>query len=893
MRTPSAGLVGRSTERTQLAAALSLAVTAVPQLVVMEGDPGIGKTALLDDLAAEVGGAPGRTVMLTRVACDERERLMGYGLAGLILGEVVDPAESVLSVAKRLLRWFGQQQTEDVTAVVLIDDAQWMDVGSADALRFALRRLRSDRILAVVARRPPTSGDDWATLLSDRVLTRMVRPQPLSSVDVLELLVQRPIGRRDAAAAADILRVTGGVPLLVQSELAVPSTLGTAVSASSAVRQMMRGMPAEAVDLVEALAVWAEPASPSLLAAVAGTDRTFAALGDAVAATMVMVASTGVVEFSHALLRTAVYGQIPLPRQRELHGRAAAASTGVRQLEHRVAAAARPDQSLTDELVAAAAATRRENRPGQAAHLLLMAASVAPGADEREWMMLQALCDRLEAFDLTGAAELEVQARAARDSPLRSYTLGLIARDRGDTAAADALLRSAVDAATADTDHDLAVTAAIELSRMHASLNNGGDVLRAVASVDDLPQALPAEVQVRLTTMTAVGEWESGRIERAIQILDGLTPPERGTAADADRFAARGMIRYFHGDLAASIQDLDYAISLSHLWRPSVMLDRAHVQRSLSHYLAGDWDAAAVDAATACTVADTDERPWIVALAHAMAAMVPANRGQWDIAETHLQEAVRANRRIRSAQGDGLTASAAAQISLVRGDFEQVLHVVAPALRTEVLTKLQAVRSYRWLMIVAITALTELNRFDEAQQQLHAYSDMVRRWPQAPGPARLGWLAGRLAQARGDASAAAAAYDTDLADPQMSRSPFTLAEVLYSSGALERRVGHRREGIDRLTRARSIFLRLRATPFVVGCDTELSGAGLRQPSSPTLGLTEREQDVAVLVAKGMTNNEIAAELYLTSKTIEYHLGNIYSKLAISGRRELRRRLAGS
>lgn len=182
--------------------------------------------------------------------------------------------------------------------------------------------------------------------------------------------------------------------------------------------------------------------------------------------------------------------------------------------------------------------------------------------------------------------------------------------------------------------------------------------------------------------------------------------------------------------------------------------------------------------------------------------------------------------------------------------------MVAPVRRPDRLLKLQAARSYRWLMIATITALTELGRLDDAQQQLHDYRDMVLRFSEAPGPP--GWvgLAGQLARAR--------------AEP-------------WSAG-----IGHRREGIDRLTRA--IFVQLRAAPFITRCDTELGEAGLHQPASPTLGLTEREQDVAVLIAKGMTNNKIAAELYLTPKTIEYHLGNIYSKLHISGRRELRRRL---
>ncbi|VTU41434.1 Transcriptional regulatory protein UhpA (plasmid) [Variovorax sp. PBS-H4] len=892
MTAPAPTLVGRATERAELQAALMLAAQSQPQLVIVQGVAGIGKTTLLSRLAGAADHVDGRKVAVTRVTCDEHEQVIEFGLAGLIIGDLIDPAESVLSVARRLLHWFGQQQNTDTTGVLVIDDAHWMDTGSADAVRFALRRLRSDRILVVIARRTSTSPDPWGSLLADPAFARVVEPSPLSEADVLELIdtQQQPVS---LPSAADIVRATGGVPLLVLANLAAPDATGPrTVSPAGAARQMLRGLPPDTVGVIEALAVLAEPTSPSVLATVAGTGDTFAALQAGTDIGMVVLEPPGLVRFSHALLRDAVHDHIPLLRQRTLHRRAAAATTGLRALTHRVMAAPQPDQQLTDELVAQADTARRSSRPGQAAAHLMMARTVSPDPEQRETLVLNALCDSLEAFDLTAAAALEPQARQARNSALRSYALGLLSRDNGQITDAGPLLRAAIDKAKATGDADLAASAAIELARMHASLNEGNEILDAVNSVASLHQDLPTQTQVRLSTMRAVGEWQSGQIDRAMHILDPMTPPDRGESADADQFAARGMIRYFHGDLTASVQDLTYAISLSHRWRPSVMLDRAHLQRSLGHYLLGDWDAAAVDAGAACTLADTGERPWLSALAHATAAMVPANRGQWDLAQSHLDEAERANSRIRSTQGDGLTASAASQLCLVRGDYDQVLDVIAPVRRAAPLLKLQAVRSYRWLMIAAITALTELDRLDEAEAELRTYREMVRRLPQAPGPARLGWLTGRLAQARGDAAAAAAAYDRELSEPGLATSPFTVAEVLYSSGGLEKRMGHRREGIDRLTRARSLFVTLRAAPFIARCDAELAEAGLHQPASPALGLTEREQDVAVLIAKGMTNNEIAAELYLTPKTIEYHLGNIYSKLHLSGRRELRRRLTG-
>lgn len=885
-------LVGRAAEQDVLERGVVDAGRSQPRVVVVQGDPGIGKTAVIEDFQRRLSAVD--AVIVVRAGCVEHEQDIGFAGLGLVLGEWLDASESVLSAGRRLLSWFDEQQADDRVVVLLLDDVQWMDLQSAEALRFTLRRLRSDRVLTVVARRRPDQPDGWAGLLSDTTLTTVVEPAPLTAAQVMEMA---SMGGDPAAMvpaeAVEVVRRTGGVPLLVKSVLArsqggTGPALRGPLSPVTAVRQLLRGVSAEALSLVQALAVIAEPSEPAQLGAVAGTTQTFDALTGALRTTVIAVSDTGKIQFSHALLREAVYADIPLPRRRQLHLRAADHATADRALAHRVLAAEQPDQALTDQLTDAAHAARRNNQPGLSATHRLRARAVTPDPAEHETLLLQALCDRLDNYDLAGATELEPEAQQTRDSALRSYALGLLARDHGHPDRAATLLTTAIDRAETAGQVDLAARAAIELARMHASLNNGPQVLAAIRHAD---QAAEPELVARATTMLGVGEWQCGRIGRAIDILDPM-PRTTGSLSEADRFAARGMVRYYHGDLTGSVHDLDYAISLSHLWRPSVMLDRAHIQRFLGHFLIGDWDAAVVDAGTACTLADTGDRPWIAALAHAAAAQVPVHRGEFDVARAHLAQARQANRRVRSTQGDGLLASAAAMLCLLEGDFDGVLGVLTPIRQQpDIFARLQAVRSYRWLMVSLITALVELKRIPEAQEELSVYRQIVARLPEAPGSARLGWLAGRIAEAQGNPVAAAAGYDADLADPRTSKSAFTLAEMLYSSGALERQRGHRREAIDRLSRAKAIFVGLRAAPFVERCDVELARCGIRSSTAAaTLGLTEREQDVAALVVKGLTNKEVAAELYLTPKTIEYHLGNIYARCGIAGRRELRRRL---
>src|SRR5208282_709990 len=115
--------------------------------------------------------------------------------------------------------------------------------------------------------------------------------------------------------------------------------------------------------------------------------------------------------------------------------------------------------------------------------------------------------------------------------------------------------------------------------------------------------------------------------------------------------------------------------------------------------------------------------------------------------------------------------------------------------------------------------------------------------------------------------------------------------LLLAHGQLLRRTGNRKDAIERLRRANNLCLGLRAVPFIARTEEELAACHL--PSNPAtkqpvLALTSRETEVAHLVGKGLSNPEIAAELFISRKAVEYHLGNIYAKCGVPGRQELRR-----
>jgi DNA-binding NarL/FixJ family response regulator len=129
-------------------------------------------------------------------------------------------------------------------------------------------------------------------------------------------------------------------------------------------------------------------------------------------------------------------------------------------------------------------------------------------------------------------------------------------------------------------------------------------------------------------------------------------------------------------------------------------------------------------------------------------------------------------------------------------------------------------------------------------------------------------------------------------DTASTQSPVHTVRLLLAHGRLLRRTGNRKDAVERLRRARAVFSVLRAAPFIARTEQELAEChlpgGQAKKKQSVLALTSRETEVAHLVGKGLSNPEIAAELFISRKAVEYHLGNIYAKCGVQGRQQLRR-----
>jgi ATP/maltotriose-dependent transcriptional regulator MalT len=235
-------------------------------------------------------------------------------------------------------------------------------------------------------------------------------------------------------------------------------------------------------------------------------------------------------------------------------------------------------------------------------------------------------------------------------------------------------------------------------------------------------------------------------------------------------------------------------------------------------------------------------------------------------------------------EGLGTAYLAAGALARSRNDPEGVIEHLA--VLTSSPPMLAALQFWPWF----IEALIDTEQLDRAGVE-------IERLEEAAAARRLEFraqvmaLRARLSAASGQSHEASAMFRDALKhlgpnDPFLDR-----ALVHQSYGRLLQAREDQSGAIDQLQAARKMLASVGAAPFVAGVDRDLSAAGLpaatAAPAKSALGLTDRERDVATLVAQGMSNPEVAAELYVSRKAVEYHLHNIYGKLGIASRRELR------
>jgi len=899
---------GRTNELAAIACEIAAAEGGRGSTVLLAGPAGIGKTAIVRRSLATWAG---RGEVL-RASGDPGERLLAWGLldqltrqAGLDkLADVLGNGEAdPLSAGAALLASLRQLASAR-PVVVVIDDAQWGDTPSLLALTFVARRLTADRILSIIVVRSedePALPSGLSRLVADRG-TRL----ELAGLDppgVASLAEQCGAGRLANVAAQRLRDHTDGVPLHVLellhdlppevlrapgAELPAPRSLATLVLSRLA------ACPAETEQFVVAVAVLGRDCPVADAAAVADLRDPLPALQEAARQRLLIeydTASGRRCAFPHALIRTAVYRDIGVDRRARLHERAAELSAGPAALAHRVAGCHGSDAVLAADLAAQAGADRATGSLASAADHLVMAARVEPLAARRDMHLLDAISMMIDQGDAAGALSYGPQVESMPRSAKRDFLLARLALLSGRCELAETWLSGAWPTAAADAEElrEHAATAACELAmaligmhRLDAAAAWGSRA--ASAATTELTWACSCAIEAG--SLAAAGQGSE-----ACELI-------HGAMSRASPGPGRTLLQMFLGMTVIRLDEPDAAaghIETATSTTGPEALPTAHVLDAqlglvMADYRRGRWDRAAPEAERLVTIASDLGQHWQLTRAHFTAIHLSAGRGEWDLADSH---AAAAAELAGKQAGAGLieATDALAALAVARDDPEEVLQVCADAMADrEMLSRLEPARLSFWPAYAE--ALARTGQFAEADAALRQYESAGHARNRRSALAAASRARGVLDLAVGRHEDALAHFAAGIRHLDGLSLPLDEAVLRLEFGRLLRHLGQRRSAVRELGKARVLLTRLGATPFLRRCDTELGAGLITEPdASSGLPLTARQLAVARAVAKGKTNRQVASELYVSVKTVEFHLSQILARLSVDSRTQIAEALA--
>jgi DNA-binding NarL/FixJ family response regulator len=911
-------VVGRASELAAIGAFLDSAADG-PCALVIAGEPGIGKTTLWRE-----GVREGRARSLAVLTCapGELETKLTYSglgdlfdavpeeaLAGLfppqrqaldhaLLRETAGVAPDQRAVAVAVLATL-QRLARDRPVLVAIDDVQWLDAPSARVLDFAFRRLETEPVRLFVARRTDEAVAGTLDELSrpDRVVELRVGALDEAAIDsilrsqldspflrpTLRQIVRTSAGNPFLALELARALLSRGQPLAAGDPLPVPENLQELIAARLA------GLSAPARDALLVVAALARP-TLSLVEAVVG-ETGEEGLAEAAEAGVIDVAR-GRIRFVHPLLEAGVYFQAPQERRRKLHRRLGGLLSDPEERGRHLALSTNvPDPAVAAALDEAARRAGARGAPDAAGVLAEQALRLtrAEEAEPTERRAAAAADYYFAAGETARSRELlEEMLSVLPPSSSRARLLRRIARaqSRGQSfREAERSLRQALDEAGDDEAlraallRDLAVVAA-----------NYGDLNAAAAH---------AEASRRLAERA--GDTELA--EDARQFLLEVEVQRGSTRALKRALAGRGrrepeslfLPHALHEIVALKCAD-ELEQALERLSELRERLSERHEEGLLAPVLfhlaetlcwTGELEAAARFAAELADVSTRARQPGVLPRVLYAQALVHANLGEIEPARAALQEGLTVAGRlddnllsIRHLKTLGFL-----ELSLGNGDEARVALDEATELSASGGYGHPGMLRFAADAIEASIASTDL---DGARVQLGRLESQAEALGSAYAAAGAGRCRGLLLAADGDLEASAAALESALRAHERLPQPLERARTLLVAGTIRRRMKKRALARKDLLQAAEAFEQRRAAIWAERARAELGRLGGR-PRSPA-DLTETERRVASLVAEGRTNKEVAAELFMTVRTVEWNLSKIYSKLKVRSRTELARKL---
>jgi DNA-binding CsgD family transcriptional regulator len=850
----------------------------------------------------------------------------------------VQRADSVQRYGEALLAAMNTVTGSGQTLILGLSDIQLADTASLQALLYALRRVGPLPLLTVLSIDPDPLGPDplnpyplgphpldssspdplragEGSLPADAGITGLLRfPAaatislgPLRPDEVQDMWRGSGAPELTLPAARALVEHTGGRPSLIRALLeqfpaavwsASPEALPAPAECVSFIAAALRRMSAEGAALTQAAAVLGIRTQFALAAELAGIKDAVAAVDAAHTAGLLRVSTTGAetrLEFALPVYRAAVYQHLGPARRAALHTEASRIMAApVQRLKHRSAAALLPDRALAAELEASADGFASSGAWHPAAEAYAQAARLNPQPEERESLVVRAVDAMVGAGELPRAVAALDALESFAPGPRTEAVRGHLAILRGRPAQADALLQKAWTAVDPATDPG---TAAGICQRQ---------VLHALAGFHGRDLVTWAERAKRLAPPGSPAAVEAQAIEGLGLGFMGLYDEAEQSYRDADRLPEHGAqhqrLEMGKGWLHLAMDRMEEARAEL---AGAVPTEFAHGSQRISlwaqgwlaraDFALGAWDDALRTVQAAVVMQEESGIELLRPLLHWSGAQIQALRGNWDEAASHLERG--------AAASDSYPAMllpyclAQAQVAETKADYDGVIRSLMPVLRMQRTTGIDEPGFWPWQDHYA-NALVMTGRVDEADAFLIPHEQLAERRGHRSTRARLAYVRGRIHAANGDLDAARTCFLGGLAQLDGLPLPFARARVKFAYGQSFRRAGKRREAAAVLTEARELFAVLGAGAYVDRCSREMRATGVssddpaggggsgRATQGQTAGppdLTEQEKAVAALVASGLSNKEAAAELYVSVKTVQYHLTRIYSKLGVTSR----------
>jgi DNA-binding CsgD family transcriptional regulator len=616
-------------------------------------------------------------------------------------------------------------------------------------------------------------------------------------------------------------------------------------------------------------------------------------LDEAVDSGLVKLDYTGAgtfVEFLHPLTRAAIYEALPQARRSGLNSAAAELEADpAAAMRHRVEAAAVANAALLTELEEHAHAEMRRGRWSGAVSSFLAASRLSSVHADRDRLALEAIEAKMYSGDGAAARRLAEQAHFA-DGPRRDSVVAYLAMFAGDLATAQRMLRLAWDRRELVGDDRLSATIAQRSAFLATSRLRGHEAIEWVARARALDPDDTAN-GLLLAPSLALGSSFIGRREEAHAALDRWlddpTAPRPG--AGFVLLALKGFLLLADGEVAAARAAFETSAreSLSEGLLVVSALSLGGLTRV--EFLAGAWDSAVVSSQRAIALGVESDDRWVTAQAHWSASYVHCARGEWSIAEAHVRaihEQSPSFERHKAAEAIATAGLAAAQ--------ERPAAVLAALEPLEVMRPAEGVDDPTFLPWhhLKANALVDDGQLDAADAFVQDTMALARSRGNRLLIARLARVRAKLEFARQRPAAAIDSFEESRTLIEPLRMPYELALLELAHGQVLRRIGERRAAATMLLRAQGRLSELDARPMLQRCAKELAACGLSpsaRKSRDYSALTPQEVAVSRLVVSGMTNREVSDELMLSTKTVEFHLSNIYTKLGLHSRSELRAR----